>query len=95
VREFLARNHVEHGFEDIRKEPVSPKDTLAIVRKHRVAIAKRGQNLVRLDPRTATDEEILKAFLGREGTMRAPTVSVGDTIVAGFDASTFRDLFQS
>ena len=95
MREFLARKGIEHGVEDVRKEPVSPEDTLALVRTHRVAIAKRGTKLVQFDPRTASDEEILKCFLGREGTLRAPTMSVGDTIVGGFDADTFRKLFPA
>jgi arsenate reductase-like glutaredoxin family protein len=92
VREFLARNVLAHTFIDVRKAPISPKGTLALVRRHRVALAKRGKSLVQLDPRTASDEEILKHFLGREGTLRAPTVSIGDTIVAGFDEETFARL---
>ncbi len=88
MREFLARNAVEHRFEDVRKGPIAPKDAIAIVRKHRRAIAKLGGKLKELDPKTATDAEILKAFLGREGTMRAPCVSDGKTILGGFDEET-------
>lgn len=89
MREFLARNNVTHAFEDVRKAPVSPADTVALVRKHRAAFAKRGAALVEIDPSKATDDEIRKYFLGREGTLRAPTVSVGDTIIAGFDQAAF------
>lgn len=89
MREFLARNNVTHAFEDVRKAPVSPADTVALVRRHKRAFARRGAALVELDPRTASDDEIRKHFLGREGTMRAPTVSVGDTIIAGFDQAAF------
>jgi hypothetical protein len=89
VREFLAREDVAHAFVDVRKGPIAPKDTVAIVRKHARAIAKVGANLKELDPAKATDAEIQKLFLGREGTMRAPVVSVGDTIFAGFDADSF------
>jgi arsenate reductase-like glutaredoxin family protein len=89
VREFLARNKVPHTFEDVRKSPVAPEDALALVRRHRLALVKRGKNVVQFEVAAASDEEILKHFLGREGTLRAPTVSVGDTIVAGFDEDTF------
>jgi arsenate reductase-like glutaredoxin family protein len=92
VREFLARNEVEHAFEDIRKAPVSKRNTIALVRAHRRAIAKRGAAVIEIDPNKATDEEILKLFLGREGTLRAPSVSVGDTLIAGFDAASFEKL---
>jgi arsenate reductase-like glutaredoxin family protein len=92
VREFLAREEIEHGFIDVRKAPIDAKDAVTLVRKHKNAIAKRGANLVTLDPKKATDEEIKKHFLGREGTLRAPTVSVGDTIIAGYDSETFHKL---
>ena len=92
MREFLARNKVAHAFTDVRKAPVSPEETVALVRRHARALAKRGAALVEIDPATATDAEIHKHFLGREGSLRAPTVSVGDTLVAGWDEATLRKL---
>ena len=92
MREFLARKDVAHDFVDVRKAPISKKDTVAIVRKHARAIAKVGGALREVDPKTATDAEILKLFLGREGSMRAPVVSKGGTIFAGFDEASFRKL---
>jgi len=92
VREFLARNEVEHGFVDVRKGPIPPKQTVAIVRKHKRAFAKVGGKLKELDPKKATDAEIEKAFLGREGTMRAPCFSDGTTILGGFDEETMAAL---
>jgi len=92
VREFLARKEIEHRFVDVRKGPIPPKDTVAIVRKHKKAMAKVGGTLRSVDPKTATDAEIQKLFLGREGTMRAPVVSDGTTILAGFDDASLRAL---
>ncbi|MBI2391250.1 MAG: hypothetical protein HYV09_16795 [Deltaproteobacteria bacterium] len=88
MREFLARDSVEHEFVDVRKGPIRPKEAIAIVRKHKRAIAKVSGKLIELDPKTATEAEIRKAFLGREGTMRAPCVSDGKTILGGFDEET-------
>jgi arsenate reductase-like glutaredoxin family protein len=93
VREFLARNDIGHAFNDVRARPVPADEAVALVRRHRKALAKRGSTVVELDPARATDEEIKKHFLGREGTLRAPTLSVGDTIFAGFDEASFRALF--
>jgi arsenate reductase-like glutaredoxin family protein len=87
VREFLARD-IPHRFVDVRKAPISKSETVAIVRKHRRAIAKVGGKLKEIDPKVATAAEIEKLFLGREGTMRAPVVSDGTTILAGFDPET-------
>jgi arsenate reductase-like glutaredoxin family protein len=92
VRELLAREEIAHQFVDVRKGPIPAKETVAIVRKHKKAIAKMSGKIVTLDPKKATDEEIKKAFLGREGTMRAPVVSDGATILGGFDEETFREM---
>ena len=40
MREFLARNKVDHAFEDVRKEPVSAPETVKLVRRHQRAFAK-------------------------------------------------------
>jgi arsenate reductase-like glutaredoxin family protein len=92
VREFLARKEVQHEFEDVRKKPISAKDAVKIVRQHVRAIARKGVRIVEIDPRSATDDEIKKLFLGREGTLRAPTVSDGKTILGGFDETTLRKM---
>ena len=88
MRGYLAREDVKHEYVDIRKAPIQPKEMIAIVRKHKRAVAKVGGKIRELDPKTATDDEIKKAFLGREGTMRAPCVSDGKTILGGFDEET-------
>ncbi len=94
MREFLARNDVKHSYEDVRKEPVSKKDTLALVRKYKHAYAKKGTKLLSFDPATAKDEEILKAFIGNSGTLRAPTIAVDDTIIGGYDAELYAKLLK-
>jgi arsenate reductase-like glutaredoxin family protein len=92
VREFLARNKVDHAFTDVRKAPLDPAATVALVRRHRRALSKRGATVLEVAVAEATDAELEKLFLGREGTLRAPTISVGDTIFAGFDAAHFQKL---
>lgn len=95
MREFLARKEVAHDFEDVRKKPISAAGAVKLVRQHEKAIAKKGAKLVEIDPRTATDEEIKKLFLGREGTLRAPTVSDGRTILGGFDESLMKKMSRT
>jgi hypothetical protein len=92
VREFLAREDTKFAYVDVRKAPIKPKETIAIVRKHKRAIAKVAGKLREIDPKTATDAEIEKLFLGREGTMRAPCVSDGTTILGGFDEETMASI---
>ena len=92
MREFLAREQVEHALVDVRKGPIPADDAVAIVRRHRRALAKKGMKVIEVDPKTATDDELKRLFLGREGMLRAPTVSDGDTILAGFDEPLLRAL---
>ena len=92
MREYLAQNSVPYVFVDVRKAPLSRERTLALVREHRRALAKVGGKVQELDPVTATDAEIAKLFLGRQGAMRAPVVSANGVIFAGFDESTLRAL---
>lgn len=95
MRGFLAREQVEHRFVDVRKAPIGRKAALALVRKHSEAAATRGGKLVRVRVADASDEELLKLFLGREGTLRAPTVSNGKLILGGYDEAVMRELYKA
>lgn len=92
MREFLARNEVEHGFRDVRKEPIPADEAIALVRRHKRGVAKKGAVLVEVEIARASDDELRKLFIGREGTLRAPTVSDGTTVLAGFDEAALRKL---
>lgn len=92
MREFLARNEVEHGFRDVRKEPIPGDEAIALVRRHKRGVAKKGVKLVEVDISAASDAELRKLFLGREGTLRAPTLSDGTTVLAGFDEAALQEL---
>jgi hypothetical protein len=81
-------------FFDVRKEPISPKETLALVRKHARVVAKKGTKLYDLKTAEADDATLLKLFLGREGTLRAPTVSDGHTILGGYDEATLKAMLK-
>ena len=92
MREFLARNEVEHGFRDVRKAPIPGDEAIALVRKHKRGLAKKGSKVIELEISSASDEELRKLFLGREGTLRAPTMSDGVTVMSGFDEAALRKL---
>jgi arsenate reductase-like glutaredoxin family protein len=92
VREFLARKQVPHQFHDVRKQPVGTAEALALVRRHRRGLSRRGGKVVEVEIGAASDEELRKLFVGREGGLRAPTVSDGATLLAGFDEVALREL---
>ncbi len=58
-------------------------------------MAARGAKVVVFDMKKSrpSDEELLAAILGPSGALRAPTLLVGDALVVGFEAETYRRLF--
>lgn len=56
----------------------------------------RGRRLLEhaVGPDEPGDEELSKLVLGRSGTLRAPTIRVGDTVVVGFSADAYARLFE-
>ncbi|WP_372367636.1 hypothetical protein [Candidatus Uabimicrobium sp. HlEnr_7] len=55
---------------------------------------KKGKTVKRLSAKEANEELLLKMFLGRSGTLRAP-VLIGKTwAMAGFEEDTYKELLQ-
>jgi arsenate reductase-like glutaredoxin family protein len=88
------RNKVAYRNHDVRKDPIDAAETLAIVRASGEIYVKRGRGVLHRDLRQVamTDEELLRHFLGRSGTMRAPVLRTPDAIVAGFEESVYRQI---
>jgi len=96
AREFLLRNKVAYRNHDVRKDPIDPVTTLAIVRACDEVFVKWGRGVLHRELRKEqmSDEEILKHFLGRSGTMRAPVLRTPAGIMAGFEESVYRRLLK-
>jgi len=78
-----------------RKTPIGDESGEAIwgvvARAARVLIAS-GKKIIELRPDTARRENILPLVSGRSGTLRAPTILVGDTLYVGFSEELYRQL---
>ncbi|MBS2027990.1 MAG: hypothetical protein JST54_08820 [Deltaproteobacteria bacterium] len=85
VRGFLEDEQIAHDFVDVRKAPLDKSRALELARKHQEIAATRGGKLVRVKTIEATDAELEQLVLGREGNLRAPTVSNGKTLLCGFE----------
>ena len=57
----------------------------------------RGKKVTSFDLKKErpSDDELMGHMLGRTGNMRAPTMLVGKTLVVGFNADLFEELFLS
>ena len=54
----------------------------------RIVVAK-GKRVETFVPTEDTQESILKAVMGRSGSLRAPTVQSGDVFFVGFNAALY------
>ena len=92
MRGFLAQEQIEVRFVDVRAAPIERRAALALARSHRELLATRGPKLHQIDPSRASDDELARLVLGREGTLRAPTLSDGKTMLCGFHQPSLRAL---
>jgi arsenate reductase-like glutaredoxin family protein len=88
------RNKVAYRNHDVRKDPIDPATTLAIVQACGEIFVKRGRGVLHRDLRKVemSDDELLSHFLGRSGTMRAPVLRTAGAIMAGFEESVYRQI---
>ena len=94
AREFLSQSEKQIDHHDVRKEPISESETLKLLKGKKLYLEKKGKSVKRLSAKEANKETLLKMFLGRSGTLRAP-VLMGDTwAIAGFEEETYRELLD-
>ena len=66
---------------------------LRLARSMRRVIATRGKRVVTLDlSKRPTDDELAHAILGPSGTLRAPAMVKGKTLVVGFDPAVYEEV---
>lgn len=92
---FLA----EHGIAienqvDARKEPLDDVYARQLLNQAHVLYVTRGKNVIRFDlkNRHPGDESILELVIGRSGTLRAPAIKIGPTLIVGFDQATYEQV---
>lgn len=96
--EFLA----EHGITvltqvDARKTALVEADALQLVSDVTKLYVTRGTKVVQFDliSERLDQSGFLSMLIGRSGKLRAPTVKIGDTMIVGFDQTTYEQVFRS
>lgn len=81
---------------DARRQRLGPDAALALLKDVDTVIATRGRRRVELNLRKARPgrEELLGLLLGPSGSLRAPTIRVGRTLVVGFDEETYARVLE-
>jgi len=81
----LQRNNITPGrVVDARKTALAGDEAWNLLAGVNEIIVASGKQQLRFDPRRDGKEEILKQALGRSGTLRAPTLLMGDRLLVGY-----------
>lgn len=90
VREFFEQAAIEPAEVQSAggKTRIGADEALALARGASTVAVARGQKIVVFDMAgdPPPDDELRAAILGRSGTLRAPAVRAGDTLLVGYNA---------
>ena len=86
MQEFLdTRNLQPENRTDARKEKLEAAAVWDLMGNAKQIIVAKGQRVETFVPSDDTQEPILKAVLGRSGSLRAPTIRSGDVFLVGYN----------
>ena len=83
---MLNRNSIAcETVADARKASLAEEEAWQVLSAAREIIVAKGKKRLVFDPRRDSRETILRETLGRSGTLRAPTLRIGDRLLVGFN----------
>lgn len=83
---MLSRNRIPcTEIADARKASLAEEEAWQVLAAAREIIVAKGKKRLVFDPRRDSRETILKETLGRSGTLRAPTLRIGDRLLVGYN----------
>lgn len=83
---MLNRNSIAcETVTDARKASLAEEEAWQVLSAAREIIVAKGKKRLVFDPRRDSRETILKETLGRSGTLRAPTLRIGDRLLVGYN----------
>lgn len=92
MQEFLDTHSVEvENRTDARKERMDAEAVWALMGRAKQVVVAKGQRVETFVPSEDAQAPILKAVLGRSGSLRAPTVQSGDVFFVGYNAALYEN----
>ena len=70
---------------DARKEALAGEEAWKLLAGVKEIVVAKGKSSLRFDPRHDSKDDILQQALGRTGTLRAPTLRIGDRLLVGYN----------
>ena len=77
---------------EARKEKIGPDEAWQRIRNKKEVVIAKGKKRLVFAPDETNREEILTAAMGRSGTLRAPSIDTGETMIIGFAEGIYEDL---
>jgi len=92
VQEFLDTHNLQaENRTDARKEKIDAAAVWALMGNAEQIVVAKGKSVETFVPSDATQAPILKAALGRSGSLRAPTVQSGDVFFVGYNVALYEN----
>ncbi len=86
LRRFLSEKNVEVTEKiDARKVKIEADEAWELLSSGSKIMLAKGKSIIEIDTKDADRFEVLKTALGRSGSLRAPTIKLGDTWIVGFN----------
>jgi len=77
------------------KEKLNGEEALALTKDVSKVVITRGKKTLTFQMKDApSDEELLPLLLGRSGTLRAPTIKRGKTLLVGYSDSAYAEVLK-
>ena len=90
MQEFLDTNNLQaESRTDARKEKMDAGMVWELMGNAARIVVAKGKRIETFVPTEETQASILKAVMGRSGSLRAPTMRSGDVFLVGFNAALY------
>ncbi len=92
MQEFLDTHNLQaENRTDARKERMDAEAVWDLMGDAEQIVVAKGKRVETFVPSDDTQEPILKAVLGRSGSLRAPTVQSGDVFFVGYNVALYEN----
>ena len=92
MQEFLDTHNLQvENRTDARKEKMEAAAVWDLMGSAKEIVVAKGKRLETFVPSDDTQAPILKAVLGRSGSLRAPTVQSGDVFFVGYNMALYEN----
>ena len=92
MQEFLDTHNLQiDNRTDARKERMDAAAVWDLMGSAKQIVVAKGKRVETFVPSEDTQEPILKAVLGRSGSLRAPTVQSGDVFFVGYNVALYEN----